>query len=247
MAEGYSRRLKGAFGRRSLKSVTTSELVDNLVAYAKDSPVAANRCLSYWKLVFQYANQRGWAASSPLASTTSKAIGGPEKSRDRVLTNAEIQWVFQWDHRHAKLLRFLLLTGLRISEAQAATAEQIEGDILNIPDNKSSRPHFVFLTPLAKDQIDTTDPTGRLFPPCSSTSVQSALRATGATFTPHDLRRTFATRAAGLTQPHIVEKLLNHSLPGVMAVYNRNDYREERITATISVSDLIQGLLESKV
>jgi hypothetical protein len=35
-------------------------------------------------------------------------------------------------------------------------------------------------------------------------------------FTPHDLRRTFATRLSNLgVMPHIVEKILNHTLQGV--------------------------------
>jgi integrase len=54
----------------------------------------------------------------------------------------------------------------------------------------------------------------------------------GLTFTPHDLRRTFATRLSDLgVAPHVIEKLLNHKMPGVMAVYNRADYWPERVAA----------------
>jgi len=28
--------------------------------------------------------------------------------------------------------------------------------------------------------------------------------------------------------PHVVEKILNHTMPGVMAIYNRHDYADER-------------------
>jgi integrase len=48
-------------------------------------------------------------------------------------------------------------------------------------------------------------------------------------FTPHDLRRTFATRAAELKiPPHVVEKCLDHVMSGMMAVYNLAPYFEER-------------------
>jgi integrase len=48
-------------------------------------------------------------------------------------------------------------------------------------------------------------------------------------WTPHDMRRTFSTRAPDLgISPHIIERCLNHTMQGVMAVYNRNDYYEER-------------------
>lgn len=48
-------------------------------------------------------------------------------------------------------------------------------------------------------------------------------------FTPHDLRRTFATRAANLKiGPHVVSKCQDHVMTGMMAVYNLADYFEER-------------------
>ena len=70
-------------------------------------------------------------------------------------------------------------------------------------------------------------------------SRRSLLKAGGAlvvsigtpvAFTPHDLRRTAATRLHSLgIAPHVVEKILNHQMGGVMAVYNRAEYQPERI------------------
>jgi integrase len=51
-------------------------------------------------------------------------------------------------------------------------------------------------------------------------------------FTAHDLRRTFSTRLNGLgVMPQVVEKLLNHVLEGVLAVYNLHEYALERAAA----------------
>lgn len=62
-----------------------------------------------------------------------------------------------------------------------------------------------------------------------STTAVGALRLPGGDWSPHDLRRTFATRLADLgTPPHVVERALNHTMQGVMAVYNRHDYWAER-------------------
>lgn len=48
-------------------------------------------------------------------------------------------------------------------------------------------------------------------------------------FTPHDLRRTVMTRLGDLgVLPHVVEKIANHTMEGVMAVYNRQEYLPER-------------------
>lgn len=51
-------------------------------------------------------------------------------------------------------------------------------------------------------------------------------------FTPHDFRRTYSSRMSDLGQsPHIVEKTLDHLMPGVMGVYNRGQYLAERKVA----------------
>jgi integrase len=51
-------------------------------------------------------------------------------------------------------------------------------------------------------------------------------------FSPHDLRRTFSSRAADLkVAAEVVEKCLDHKMTGTMAVYNRASYFEERKAA----------------
>lgn len=217
-------------GNDRVAQLTTARLVSMLAEYAERAPVAANRCLSNWKLALDFAVQRGYIERNPLERTTALAVGGEEKTRDRILTDDEIKSLWADDHHHAPLLRFLLLTGLRISEGQAARHEHIDGDRLLIPENKSDRPHWVYLTELAKQQVANDNVT--LFNSPSPTAVQARLKRQSSGWTPHDLRRTFATRLAGLgVPPHIVEKCLNHALQGVMAVYNRHDYAEERIAA----------------
>lgn len=44
----------------------------------------------------------------------------------------------------------------------------------------------------------------------------------------HDLRRTARTRWSLLAPPHICEIMLGHSLPGIWAVYDHNDYLGEQ-------------------
>lgn len=226
--EVYVSRGKDALGNTLLAQLTTKKLTDELIKYAKAAPVAANRCLSNWKLALRYAVERGYIERSPLEHTTSAVAGGEEKSRSRVLSDAEIKALWSDPHDHTPLLKFLLLTGLRISEAQSAIHDNLNGDVLLIPENKSSRPHWVYLPQLAKEL--TGDHEGYLFAQRSNTAVQARLRNTAkVTWTPHDLRRTFATRLAGLGVPtHVIEKMLNHSLGGVLAIYNQHDYEAER-------------------
>jgi len=62
-----------------------------------------------------------------------------------------------------------------------------------------------------------------------SRSDLGALALEGGDWSPHDLRRTFATHLADLgVAPYVIERALNHTMQGVMAVYNRHDYLSER-------------------
>lgn len=64
------------------------------------------------------------------------------------------------------------------------------------------------------------------------TRAVDALRLAGGRWSPHDLRRTLSTRMADLqVPPHVIERCLNHTMQGVMAVYNLNDYASERRVA----------------
>lgn len=48
----------------------------------------------------------------------------------------------------------------------------------------------------------------------------------------HDLRRTLATHMNNMgIAPHVVEQLLGHAMPGVMAIYNRSQYLPEKLDA----------------
>lgn len=59
-------------------------------------------------------------------------------------------------------------------------------------------------------------------------------------FTPHDFRRTLATRLSEQgVLPHVVEKMLGHELGGVMAVYNKHDWIEDQQIAYNLWCDLI--------
>lgn len=63
-------------------------------------------------------------------------------------------------------------------------------------------------------------------------SQTGALLLEGGLWTPHDLRRTLASRMGDLDiPPHVIEKCLNHSLGGLLAVYQHQEYLPERKAA----------------
>lgn len=234
----YISRAKAEFGTVALPRLSAPQLVRWLQHYAKSAPVAANRCASAMKLALNYAVECGYIGASPLAQVTLRVIGGEEKTRDRHLTDAEIRALWASGN---KLLRLLLLTGLRISEGQQGYQD---GDRFCIDRTKNGDPHWVALPALAAEQAGRFD--------TSPTAVQAWLRRWCerehvAPFTPHDLRRTFATRLAGLAiPPHIIEKCLNHRMQGVMGTYNRADYEAERIAAAQAWADELSKILAAE-
>jgi integrase len=64
---------------------------------------------------------------------------------------------------------------------------------------------------------------------------------------PHDLRRTGASWLAELgTPPHVIERIQNHTMQGVMAVYNRYDYAKECSVALELWSKYLSALPPAK-
>jgi len=166
---------------------------------------------------------------------------------------SELRRLWQARSTHTPLLRFLLLTGQRIGEAQRTTWSHVLGDRWHIPkeDSKNHRAHWVALPRQALALLRGQD-TSRalLFGTATDTGVQAWLRRwcererISPAFRPHDLRRTCATRLNTLgVLPHIAEKILNHTMQGVMAVYNRADYEAERIEAMQRWADEVDRIL----
>lgn len=200
--------------------------------------VSARTMLTVLKGLFGYAVAVGWISASPAAAITPAALGAPGKARDRVLSDDEIRWVMSNDAPQAAVWRFLLVTGLRIGEAYGG--HQDGGDwIVPADKSKNGKAHRVHLSALALAQIEA-------WPWPTRWSVQAALSIQRKGWTCHDLRRTFATRLNDMgVLPHIVEKALNHTLPGVQAVYNRAEYLEERRDALERWSAWLLALVDA--
>ncbi len=265
--EGYIRRLTADDSHIVAMNIHVVDLMivrKSLTKYARDhGNIAANRLMEIMKQVFKHAVQVGYLKYSPLVDLTRKVVGGVEKTRERVLTNEELCLLWTTD-RHAELFRFLLLTGQRIRESQLARWDHITGDRWFIPakNNKSSRDHWVPISSQVQVILKSMPHDRRkIFSMTSETAVQSYLKRWCSrnkigennqetkhqgSFTPHDLRRTFATRLNDLkVGPHIVEKILNHKMSGVMAVYNQADYEDERVAAMQLWADSLDHIVDS--
>jgi integrase len=154
------------------------------------------------------------------------------------------------------LLKLLLLTGQRRSEVAEMTWTELTDDTWSLPASrtKNGRPHVVPLSRQARDLIASLHRVagaGYVFTTNGSTPVsgwsKTKLRldakmlevaraedakASIAPWTIHDLRRTCAAGLQRLGVPlPVTERVLNHvsgSFGGIVGVYQRHEYAEER-------------------
>jgi integrase len=217
------------YGEHQISELTRANITALLQGVVdRGSPVMANRMLTQFKRFLDYCEDKGWIDSNPLEKVKRRNIGGKEVARGRNLSWDEIETLVKslftplFTPGTAWVLYGCLLTGCRASEVLDMSTFGV------ILDTKSGRAHKVPLSIHVRHWL-------RCRPaelPKDHRVLSHALRRLHQTFTPHDLRRTYATRLADLeVAPHVIEKLLNHQMVGVMAVYNRADYWPERLAA----------------
>lgn len=242
----------------------------------RGAPKGANKLLSMLKIFLRYCMESGVIEQNPADMISKKFIGGTEKPVERALSVDEVKIFWQkidngpFSRQAILVLKLLLLTGQRIGEVCNAEWSEIDlnTNIWTIPaeKNKTATEQKVYLhseslacfnelkSLAGKSRFVVQSPyTGKGEIPLNTNSVSFALRAHAdyfgfeKTFTAHDLRRTVATHMNEIgIMPHIVEKVLNHKLRGMMATYNRAEYWEERVKALEIWQEKIKQIANSE-
>ena len=221
---------------------------------AKRSPSQAVAVRSSLSAFYTWLSQpsREYVEVNPVPSIPKPNANPP---RERTLTDDEI--VILWrnleDNTLHRLLKFLLLTGVRLREALNLDRREIDeaNRWWTIPGTrtKSKRPHRVYLTETAYtlltkkrhpffNQITRAGETKRQ--PLEAQSLNHNLRRNDfygiERFCAHDLRRTIGSGLAllGFTSDHIAA-VLSHRLHSVTAVhYLRHNQDDEKKRAWIA-------------
>jgi integrase len=187
----------------------------------------------------------------------------PERSRTRILTDDEIRAV--WSACvdlgvFGALVRMLLLTGQRLRKVADMKWEHIEDRSWTIETEPREKGNAgkLRLPPLALEVLKglpCIKGNPHVFPaslgkgPFNSFSrrkgeLDEKLPKDMAPWVLHDLRRTARSLMARAgVKSDIGEHVLGHKLQGVLGVYNRHDYREEKADALVRLARLIEQIL----
>jgi integrase len=262
------------WGERPLAEITKGdvlELVNDKAARRerKRQGLTEGAAVQAGKMLTRLRTFFGWAVAGDLAPADPTAgVRKPakERSRDRVLTDAEIALFWngaeQLGRPFGLVFRLMLLTAQRESEVAGMRWSELDLDARTwtIPGAraKNGKPHIVHLNPLAVELLDQVPRivdqdllfSGNGITPVSGFSsakarLDAAMDATD--WVLHDLRRTATTGLARLgIAPHIADKVLNHAagtIRGVAATYNRFEYLAERQAALDAWGRLVESLV----
>jgi integrase len=263
--ERHLNKYASSLRRIPIAAVSQRSVANLLNSVAKESgDVTANRVRASLSALFGWTIKEGIRLpEGNVASYTNKR---EEKSRERVLSNAELKaiWTACSDDEFGAVVKLLLLTGQRRSEIGALQWNEVHDDQIVLPANrtKNKRAHVVPLSDAARTALHRfRDGHGEfVFGRFGFQAWDWDKRALDARvaeagkplehWTLHDLRRTAATRMAELgVQPHIIEAVLNHvsgHKGGVAGIYNRATYDKEKRAALNLWSEHVMATVEGR-
>lgn len=230
---------------RPITSITRIDVIalrDNVKT--ENGPIQANRVLSTVKKLFAWSLDEGRLDRHPAAGVKKPS---PERSRERALKDAEIKALWRgWEvigFPSGSAMQILLLTGARRGEVQRMAWDEIDLDAATwtVPADrvKVKLPLIVPLSSMAVDilkGVPRFDGCGFVFTRGRraigdwSNTVTTSTELAGVTgWRIHDLRRTMRTGLSKLgVASEIAERAIGHKIGGVIEVYDRHAYLDEK-------------------
>jgi integrase len=188
-----------------------------------------------------------------------RRISPKERERERILTDAEIRklWEATDIGTFGALVRMLLLTGQRLEKVSTMRWSDIEDGVWKIPTAAREKGHGgdlvlpeMAMSVLKAQPVFASNPfvfAGRKRHYNGFSKGKARIDAElklKQQWGLHDLRRTARSlmSRAGVA-PHIAERVIGHSMKGVMATYDRHSYREEKAEALELLSVELRRIL----
>ena len=122
--------LVAKWGCRKIGDIARIDIIDLLDAIvARKAPIMANRVLAYLRKLFNWALESDLIAANPCAGVKPRA---PEKSRDRVLNDAELKALWRaaeaMKGQFGPIVQLLILTGQRREEVGGMRWSEVDLD-----------------------------------------------------------------------------------------------------------------------
>jgi integrase len=248
---------------RPIAEIGRRDCLDVIDAIAdRGTVILARRVHGHLHRLFAWSVGRGIIDANPLANADRP---GSETERERVLTDEELAAIWKAadasGYPYAGLFKLLILTGARRDEiGRLRWSEIADGNIeLNGLRTKNGQPHIIPLSTPALAVIEQTPhiadsdfvftSNGRV-PVNGWAIIKSRLDATAKVkdWRIHDLRRTTATGLQKLKVPlQVTEAVLGHtagSRAGVIGIYQRHDYADEKRAALEAWGSHVTALVE---
>ena len=212
---------------------------------------------------YVWAMEQGLVGANPVIGTTKLKNGKPS---DRVLSDDELValWNSAGDDDYGRIIKLLILTGCRRQEIGGIAFSEFDDPehptawTLPAERSKNGKAHKLPLMPMAlaiikgvpkmvsRDQLFGTR-AGSGFASWDRGKVALDERSGVTDWTPHDIRRSVATKMADIgVQPHIIEQILNHQSghkAGPAGIYNRSSYEREVRNALALWEDHVRTLV----
>lgn len=219
----------------------------------KETPVATGYVLQMCKQALKFCRVRRYAISNALDDLTVPDVGKKQNKCDRVLLDIELGQLWKsvsvnsYLPYYNHLLTILIVFGCRTQEVRLSKHSEWDFNSMlwTVPKENSKsgekiiRPIPEYIEPYLKKLITQNNKNDYLLCEIKDNSAVSHYGINiwkklnhSSKWTLHDLRRTLATKMNDMgIAPHVVEQLLGHSLPGIMAIYNRSQYLPEKLDA----------------
>jgi integrase len=226
----------------------------------ENGPVMADRVFSILSRLFSWHASRS-EFRSPVVRGMRRS-NPTERARTRVLTDDELRAVWNVAEQRGDvfsyLVRFLLLTAARRTEAANMSWGEIEGADWTVPASRYKTKHD-HLIPLSAKALALLDSMPRIGPgdwafstngagPLTSFSAMKLAfdEAAGVTnWRIHDLRRTARSlMSRAKIDADVAERCLGHVIRGVRGVYDRHSFYEEKRHAFETLAAQIERIVD---
>jgi integrase len=252
-----------AWGGREFASIgrgDITKLLDNIED--NSGPVAADKVLAIVSGMCRWYATRVDSYNSPIIRGMRRS-SNKERARTRILSDDEIRLVWsKSEGTFGDLVKLLLLTAQRRHKVLTMKWEDVSDDGVWTVANGNSREkgtgHELILPKVALNIIRARPRLASndyVFAGPGKSYYQSYARgkvaldkATGPLphWTLHDLRRTARSLMSRIgIRSEVAENLLGHVQPGIVGVYDRHKYVEEKAQALRQLAGLIESILRN--